>query len=230
MKEEIQEKKQIGNITQTRKGKRGYGRMKTTLDFLSGKEKRAYTKAGKVQVSNLYDELVKKDVFEKLTDEEQKRYIQHWRTKYSVKEIQQGLGIASMTYYRHLERLGIPRERPGRKAKAKTQKIAIEPMMAAEPKELLMFEPEPQPRPKTYMELLEYPDLEKDFPELAKQIAAEKAEPAPAVLLLDGLNVAYNGRYSAEEIQRMIHKIDIILDGEKNEFEIELRISERKGE
>lgn len=233
LKEEIQEKKQIGNITQARKGKRGYGRMKTTLDFLSGKEKRAYTKAGKVQVSNLYEELIKKAEFEALTDEEQKRRLQHWRTKYSVKEIQKGLGIAGMTYYKYLEKLGIPRERP-RKAKAQT--IAAAPQLETRPavKSLLDFaeEPKPEPRMPTIMELLEYPDLEKDFPELAKKIAAEKAEPAPepapAILLLDGLNVAYNGRYGADEIRRMLTKIDVILDGEENEFEIELRISQRK--
>jgi hypothetical protein len=235
LKEEIQEKKQIGNITQTRKGKRGYGRMKTTLDFLSGKEKRAYTKAGKVQVSNLYEKLLTKAEFEELSPEDQKRRILHWRTKHKVKDIQRALGVSNLTYYKYLENLGIPKER-GRKGKAQT--IAAAPQPEARPaiRSNLEFAEELQPRAKTYMELLEYPDIETDFPELAKVIAAEKAaekaepapEPAPAILLLDGLNVAYNGRYGADEIRRMLTKIDVILDGEENEFDIELRISERK--
>lgn len=233
---EIEEKKKTGNMAHSKKGRRSYGRMKTTLDLLSGKEKRAYTKAGKVQVSNLYEELLTRAEFEALPEEDQKRRLEFWRTKYTVKQIQQGLGVASITYYKYLERLGIELERPGRKGKTKNKKTPAktEAIAAAPESKRTLLDFAEEPAPLTTMELLEYPDLEKDFPELVKLRALELAakepapEPAPAILLLDGLNVAYNGRYGAEEIRRMLTKIDVILDGEENEFDIELRISERK--
>jgi hypothetical protein len=49
---------------------------------------------------------------------------------------------------------------------------------------------------------------------------------APQQIVLNGLNLAYNGSYKSDEIRRILAKIDLVLDGEENEFQIELRVSE----
>jgi hypothetical protein len=49
---------------------------------------------------------------------------------------------------------------------------------------------------------------------------------APQQIVLNGLNLAYNGSYKSDEIRRILAKIDLVLDGEENDFQIELRVSE----
>lgn len=204
--EEIKEKKQSAQDLRSRAaGKRG-GRVKFPTDLMSRKDKLKHTKAGKVTVTNIFDEILKRAEFDELEEHEQKSRLQYWRSKYSVKEIQKGMNIAAATYYNYIDSLDLPKQKKPRAAiattPAKTKAIGkITDYIAAEQQpSLLEFEAEPQEPP------------------------AVKVETAPAFLELSGLNIAYNGSYSAEDIQKLFSKLDIILEGETSKFKIELKI------
>ena len=70
-----------------------------------------------------------------------------------------------------------------------------------------------------------------------KNAAATPAPPAPPApiavqepiqqIIIDGLHLEYNGTYSAEQLQKTMSKFVALLDGETDEFVIELKIMQK---
>ncbi len=89
----------------TRTGNKGP--MKTPVDFLTGAEKKAYKKSGKVVKTSMYDTLMTNKEFEELTSEQKKKTIEEYRKKFSNLEIARALGFKPSTYYSRIKALGV---------------------------------------------------------------------------------------------------------------------------
>lgn len=109
--EEIRDKKRIGsNIfsrVSTRKGG-GNQALRTPSYFMKGSNK--YKKlSGDVEVYNLND-IISYQEFSDKDKSQQKMFMEAWKAKYKVKEIQDKMGISKNVYYKILENLGLPTE------------------------------------------------------------------------------------------------------------------------
>jgi hypothetical protein len=97
--EEIRDKKRTARGVHGKTGKRGYvGKMMLTSDFLSGKEKREYTKSGKVRTYNMKDIMPYLE-FQTFNQEEQKKLLKSWRDIYSNEKIINEMQINKNVYY-----------------------------------------------------------------------------------------------------------------------------------
>jgi transposase len=121
--EDQKEKRNAAKVSKRSVSKKGRTkRVFTALDFLTGKEKREYTKAGPITVTSLYDQILKRADFEQLEAEEQKKRLQHWRENNRSKDIQKEMGVSPNKFYEYIEQFGLPKAATtgkARKAKAK---------------------------------------------------------------------------------------------------------------
>lgn len=215
--EEVRDKKKTASGVHHKTGKNGYvGKMRFPSDIMSRKEKRKYKGNSKVSISNLYDEIISIEKFEKLEEYEQRNMLAYWRNTYSNKTITDGMGIWNAKYYRIVADLGLPKakrvdastEKKPRKATVTTKTASKEPaIQSAIQSSLMNFEaapPAPAPAP----------------------IAAP---PAPVVqeIMADGLHFSFIGTYDAERIQKQLSKFDLLLEDEEDDFYIEMRIMQK---
>jgi|tagenome__1003787_1003787.scaffolds.fasta_scaffold20964066_4 hypothetical protein len=210
---DIREKKKAASGVHSKTGSRGYvGKMLFPSDIMSRKEKYNHRKAGKVQVSNLYEEVLTVDEFEQLEIEDQKNRMQYWRSNYSNKEIQKKMGIANTPFYKIVKKLDLPKAprtngpqmKKPRKATATAKKTLLDYAAIESQQSQLEFAPEAPPAPP-------------------------EAIPAPVQeLLFEGLHIVYNGTYTAESIQKKLSKIDLLIDGEPEEFYIEFKLVQKQ--
>lgn len=195
---EVREKKKAASGVHSKTGKRGYvGKMMFPTDFMTRKEKYNYRKAGKVIVTNLYDNILTLEEFAKLEADEQRNRLIHWRNNYSSKEVMKGLQIGSKAFYEIVEELDVPKA-PRRKAKPirKNKKVTSK---TAEKSEML----ELQEMPKT--------------PEA----------PAVQEIIVDGWQIKYNGTYTPQAIQKRLLNLSALLEEENDDFYIELKVVQK---
>jgi hypothetical protein len=106
--DDIREKKRTGSGVFHKTGKRGYvGKMLTPTDFMSRKEKREYTKASKVQVRNMYDEIMDWEEFMQLSDDQKRLFLSKWRERHKNEEIMEALGVGKNKFYQLIDELGV---------------------------------------------------------------------------------------------------------------------------
>ncbi|WP_306010517.1 hypothetical protein [Bacillus sp. MMSF_3328] len=116
---EIQEKKRAASGVHHKTGKRGYtGVIQFPHNLLRGKEKREYTKPGKVRGYNMFTSLMTFMELQTHPEDRQKEILTKWRETYKAKEIQEALGMDHNSYYELLYKLEVL-ERP---ASAKPKK------------------------------------------------------------------------------------------------------------
>lgn len=207
--EEVREKKRAANGVHSKTGKRGFvGKMYFPFELASRKEKMAYTKAGKMEVYNMYEQIMGILEFKELDENEQRNRLQYWRLNHTQTEILKAMKISSYTFYNLVEGLGLPKRSIKKKdptATKKTRTASVAISTAKKEKPILNFEMETLPK-------LEFAPLPEPTP----------AEPE----MLNGLNIRYKGTYGADEIKKMFAKLDLILDGEQSQFKIELKLSQ----
>lgn len=198
---DIRDKKRTGSNIHKRTGKRGYvGKMRMPSEIMSRKDKYNYRKAGKVVTSNYFQEILYIDDFLNLDKTDQKNRLTYWRENFSNKEIIQAMGTYNKQFYDLIEELKVPAKRRiygTRKTETGTKKVLIEAPAIKEEKEAA---PEPQEEPK-------------------------KEEPQE--ILINGLSLQYTGTFSAETIQKQINKFDVLLDGETDDFYVEIKILQK---
>lgn len=116
---EIRDKKRTASGVHHKTGKRGYtGVVQFPHNLLRGKEKREYTKPGKVVAYNMFSSLMTYMELKTHPEDRQKEILTKWRETYKAKEIQEALGMDHNGYYDLLYDLGVL-ERP---ASAKPKK------------------------------------------------------------------------------------------------------------
>jgi hypothetical protein len=202
--DDIREKKKAASGIHSRTGKRGYvGKMLFATDFMSRKEKYNYRKAGRVMTSNMYDEIIQIADFEQLEQHEQRNRFQYWRSKYNNEEIKKGLGIHNAKLYNIIDDLGLPKAKKNNEGKRKA-KVKAEPKEAA-------------------------PKAEAKVPQVAEKQEPKEAEPEQQVqtVIVNGLSLIYNGDFTAEHIQKQLQKIVTLIDGETDNFYVELKLMQK---
>lgn len=201
--DEVRDKKRTASGVHSKTGKNGYvGKMRFPSDIMNRKDKRMHTKAGKVLTTNLFDTIIPIEEFEKLEKHEQRNMLQYWRTEKQGKEIMRGLKISSQRYYDLVATLDLPKASRGKhKRSAKTTASAPAPK-----KETSVAVKEKVP---------EVPEVKEE-----KQVIQE--------VIVNGLNVIFNGTYSAEKIEKQLTKFMLLLDGEEEDFYIELKLMQKQ--
>jgi hypothetical protein len=179
----------------------GKGSMKFASDLMSRKEKKEYMKAGEILTSNLYDTILPVDEFMNMDEHDQKNRLQYWRLKYSIKEIMSGMGIYNKRYYEIIDSLGLPKDRGKSATRNKPRKARI-----TEESESL------------------------NSASAKNQNTVELPPPAPAPVqevIVTGMHLVFNGTYTPEEIQRQLLKYATLMDGEDDDFYLELKITQK---
>lgn len=205
--EDIREKKKAANGVHSKTGKNGYtGKILFPTDLMNRKEKYNHRKGGKIVLSNLFDEVLTLTEFESLETHEMKNRMQYWRNTYTIKEIQTMMGITNKKFYDLIDQLELPKDRSTRKprkprtASTQVKSIAVEPISKLE------FAPEEQ---------------------IVNSVPIPTPTPVQEIMV-DGLHVIFNGTYSAEKIEKQLTKFMLLLDGEEDEFYIELKLVQKQ--
>ena len=197
--DEVRDKKKTASGVHHKTGKNGYvGKMRFPTDFMNRSEKMKYRRAGKVVTTNIFDEILPIEEFEKLETYEQKNRLQYWRNERPNKEIVQGMGISNKKFYDLVSELELPKAKrvdrnPTRKASA-TKKV----------KELV-------------------PAVQ----EVSEVVIPPKQETNVQEVIVNGLNVIFTGTYSAEKIEKQLTKFMLLLDSEEDDFYIEFRLMQK---
>jgi hypothetical protein len=200
---EVREKKKTASGVHHKTGKNGYvGTMRFPSDIMSRKDKMRYRRSSKVMTSNMYEEILKIEEFEKLETYEKRNRLQYWRNQNTNKEILAGMGISSKRYYEIVAELDLPkapRVDRGGKTEKRTAKVKKE-----KPKqESVAIENEPEPKP------------------------APIVEPPVQEIIVDGLHLVFNGTYKADQIQKQLKKFITLLDEEPDEFYLEFKLMQK---
>lgn len=203
--EEVREKKKTASGVHHKTGKRGYvGKMLFPTDIMSRKEKYNHRKAGKVLTSNLYDEIIALTEFEQLDVFEQRNRLAYWRTQNSNKEIQKAMGVNNSKYYDLVAQLGLPKA-------PRTSKSTEKPKRKA-----------------TAIKAIAIDTKEETAPPTAHTATQVIEAPAPVQeLIIDGLHLVYNGTFSPEAIIKQLLKFGSLLEGEEDNFHIELKLLQK---
>jgi hypothetical protein len=204
--EDVREKKKAANGVHSKTGKNGYtGKILFPTDIMSRKDKYNHRKAGKVMLSNIFDEILTLDEFNDLETHEKKNRMQYWRNNYTIKEIQIEMGISNKTFYQLIDELELPKDRSTRKprkprtasTKVKTVAITSQSSLEFAPEKELVLSTPPPPTPVQE-------------------------------IIVDGLHVVFNGTYTAEKIEKQLTKFMLLLDGEEEEFYVELKLMQKQ--
>lgn len=188
-------KKETASWRSSQKHKRmGKGSIRFASDFMNRKEKMEYRRASKVTTTNIFDEILSLEQFNDLETHEKKNRMQFWRSKYTIREIQSGMGIYQKQFYDIINELDLPKDRSHSKPRTRKASIAAapqkQPILAVETKPVEM--------------------------------------PAPVQqIIVNGMHLVFNGTYSPDELQRQLLKYAGLLDGESDEFYIELKLVQK---
>lgn len=200
LEEENRDKKRIGSNIYKRTGTRGYtGAIRSPHDLLKGKAKREYEGNSKVMTSNMYDKILPKSEFDKLEPHIQRNMLSYWYLTHGTLKIRSGMQIGAKTLYNLLEKLGIERKgKTGRKPRtSKKKKVGAGVAI-----------------PKETIETL---DISSMYPTIIT--------PEPVVNNW-GLSINYNGSYESNDIQKILQKLDLLLQDENKTFEISISLKE----
>lgn len=121
--EEVRDKKRAANGVHSKTGKRGYvGKMYLPFELMTGKEKRAYKKNGKVKV---YKMLLTLEEFKALDTEGRRKHLEEILPNYTKQQIKDHWGITDLYYYTRQVGLTPPKKRKG-KGEQKEMNIALD--------------------------------------------------------------------------------------------------------
>jgi hypothetical protein len=197
-----EKKKQTASLKAALKHKRlGKGSIKFASDLMSRKEKLQHRKAGKVMTTNMYDTILTIEEFNALETYEKKNRMQHWRLNNTIKEIQVAMGISNAVFYKLIDELELPKDRGTKKPR----------------------------KPRTASKNKTVAVIAKKVETPAPALEMEATPPAPPVqeIIINGLNLTFNGTYEAELIQKQLLKILTLLDGETDQYYVEMKLMQK---
>jgi replicative superfamily II helicase len=198
---EIREKKRTASGVHHKTGKNGYvGTMRFPSDIMSRKDKMKYRRNGKVMTTNMYDEIITLEEFEKLEIFEKKNRLQYWRNTYTNKEIMAAMGVYSAQFYRLVADLDLPK---AARVHDKTKRTAT-----VKKNESAAIESAPPAPP-------------------APEASAPNEKPVVQEIITYGLNLSYNGTFKAEKIMNEVFKILTLLEDRDDDFYIEMKLMQK---
>lgn len=214
---EVREKKNQAFLNKARTGSRGGSRsrkgMNTPFDYMSKKEKRKLN--GEVASYNMHT-ILNWNEFEQKDTDTQKLLLTKWREIYSndaiMAELSQGRPkkLNAQSYADIVNKLGCPKkDRSGKRNRVAKPKL-----------EPFRFDTAIDPKKA------ETKDLTETTLALEFEAPAPKEEPKQ-VIITSGLHLEYNGSYDADQLNKIFTKLQLLVDGEENKFNISLSITEK---
>ena len=201
--EDIRDKRKAGSGSFHKRGKgvkHGIsGALRTPYHYMTNKEKKKLN--GEVKVTHMYETILTIEEFRLKDEETQKLMLTRWRDIYDNGQIKKGLGIGNSPYYKMVEELGIPKKPRGgaNNVGPKTRKARVK--IDSPEKTLLDFET---------------PEIDSK-PEIEKEIIK---------LITRGLHLEYNGQYDVDALSKLFTKLQLLIDGDTNKYNISLSLSE----
>jgi hypothetical protein len=205
--EDVREKKKTGRGAFHMRGKgvkHGFnGALRTPYHFMKTKEKKKLD--GEVVSYNMYETILHKDEFFLKDEATQKMLLTRWREIYDNDVIVNAMGIYKSVYFKLAKDLDVPKKPRGgvqpRTGKTKKKKA---------PKFVAINESTITDLPQTQltMEVEDKPKLEQK-------------------LITTGLHLEYNGDYDAEQISKIFTKLQLLVEGETNKFNLAISVTER---
>ncbi len=198
-KDEIREKKKIGNGAFHMRGKgvkHGFsGALRTPYHFMKTKEKKKLD--GEVSVFNMYETILPKDEFLLKDKETQKLMLTRWREIYDNTLIKKEMGISNKPYYDLCSALEIPKKR-------------------------VM-----QPPRKNRGAKINKPSLIETVEQMALEVPEKEKPEIKPIIITKGLHLEYNGEYNSEDLNKVFTKLQLLIDGEKNNFNVSISLTEK---
>jgi hypothetical protein len=201
--DEIRDKKKETALykTATQHKRLGAKKVLFATDLMSRKEKLKHMKAGKVMTTNMYEDILPIAEFEKLETYEKRNRLQYLRTKHSAKEIQEAMGTNSKRYYEIIKELDLPKAPRNKEGQPpQVRKAAIK--RKEQPAAAIAIQSQ----------------LELETPATQEQ---------PQRIIVNGLNLEFNGTFSAEQIIKQFFKFGALLEEEEDKYYIELRLQQK---
>lgn len=198
--EEVQaKKKEFKDLKTATKHKRlGKKSVLFPSDMMSRSEKMKHRRAGTVTTTNMYKDILPIAEFEALETYEQRNRMQFWRTEFNNKEILKAMGISSKKYYDIVQALELPKAPRVDRGEKKPRKAPIKKDVAIQS------------------------NLTLDVPTVQVQ------EPQVQQIIVDGLNLVFQGTYTAEQIQKQLTKFSLILEDDQEEYFFEFRLMQKQ--
>jgi hypothetical protein len=201
--DDVREKKRTGYGAFHKTGKGVKHRMngiKTPYDFMKTKERRKLD--GEVKVSNMYETILTKKEFDLKDEQTQKNMMTRWREIYPNKKIIEemsvgGKKINEQAFADLIHRLGCPPKKRGGKRVGSGKNSSNKAI--------------------TVPNLIETPP-----PPLFEAI-----NPNPVRIITKGLQLEYNGDYTADELSKIFTKLQLLTEGEDCKFNLSIMITER---
>lgn len=192
-------------------GKRGYiGKVMMPIDFMSKKEKRAYTKKGVVKVSNIYADIKKLPKFKEIREmhkDEAKKLITTLRGIHKSTALQKQWNISSATMYGFFGEIGVEtRKRSGGRKNVK-----------GESKDMKNVE---KITPASFKEHKE----ENTKSEALEVVQAERVFIPSSFPKQSGFSISLNGNYSKEELEKRVSGLMGAMFG--NKYVVNISIEE----
>lgn len=204
--DEVRTKKKIGRGSFNKRGKgvkHGVsGALKTPYYYMSTKERKKLN--GEVEVFYMESTILPIEEFEQKDIEKQKELLNHWRKVFQTKDIKQKMGVSHMRFYNLMDKLGVPRSSRGGAHNVKKNKKEKEESIAV--------------------------SAEKMDKPVIRAVPDEKPvqqEPIQQILT-KGLHLEFNGTYDTDTLNKLFTKLQLLIDGEDNEYQIYLTLSEKQ--
>jgi len=153
--------------------------------------------------TNMYENILPIAEFEILEDYEKRNRLQYLRSKYSAKELQTAMGTNSKRYYEIIKELDLPkapRTKAGQEPKPRKAAIRRQEPAAIAIQSNLEMEP---------------------------QAPTQTPEPVQKIIV-NGLNLEFNGTFTAEQIIKQFLKFGALLEEEEDKYYIELRLQQKQ--
>ncbi len=213
--EDVREKKKAGRGVFSMRGKgvkHGIsGALKTPYHYMKTKEKKKLD--GEVVSFNMNSLMTWHD-FEQKDFETRKMLMTQWRTIYQNNEIMDaffdggnGKRFNTQSFANLIHELGCPPKQKGGSLPRKARKPRVAKLESNKGKvESIAIEPEQM---------------------LAELKEITQVETPKQQLITNGLHLEYNGDYDAEAISKIFTKLQLLVEGEQNKFNLSISLSER---
>lgn len=210
---EVIEKRRQAFLNRSKTGSKGGSKsrkgMRTPYTFMDKKDREKLN--GEVRTYNM-NSLMDWHTFEQKSKEEQTRLLTHWRSIYSNNAIMEafyfdgkGKKFNSQSFADLINGLGIPK---------KTRALSDKPRKPRQSKAVAIAQEKAPDMPK--LSLLEFADH-----------TPPESKTEPQKLITKGLHLEYNGTYDWETINKILTKLQVMLDEESNKFQVSISITER---
>lgn len=196
--EEIREKKRIGSGVYSRRGKGVKHGISGALrtPYHYMTNKEKKKLNGEVETYSMYETVLEKNEFLTKDLDLQKLMLTRWREIYDNDLIKEAMGMTNKAYHDLVNELELPKKR--RSGRPVGSKATA------------------TPKPKKTEEI-------KKPVEIKEKVSIGEVKP---IIITNGLHLEYNGNYNAEDINKILMKLQLLVDGEENKFNLSISLSE----